>query len=206
MIKVTLNQIGNNEPLNLIGSVKILSFIPNTPIVFLFDEHHDNLNNCIDKNIENAIELINNGNIVVVGVESHTGGKEWNIADKCYFEYEDSDKNYKDQKIGRVTKFFDVLSKKYENLVRGVECEAYSDELSNYVGNLSFEEIPINIERSKHYIKSLFELRLQLNIDGNLILNCGRDHNTHIEEWINKGKIDGIAGYKASYIRLNTFE
>jgi hypothetical protein len=200
-----LHDLGIEMPLNLEGDLRILRAEKGLPIVFLFDEHHGDLNSCIDKNIENAIELIDKGNIVIVGVESHTGGKEWNSDDKSYIEYGGSEKDYINRIIGNPTKFFDGLSSnEFVNLVKGVECEAFSDELAEYKGNLPFIEIPINITRTKHFIRTLFELREQLNSSGNLILNCGRDHNTHIAEWIDNGEIDNIAGFRANYIRINT--
>ncbi|WP_396194988.1 hypothetical protein [Flavobacterium sp.] len=209
MLKVTLNQIGNSEPLNLIGSVEILSLTPNTPIVFLIDEHHKNLNGCIDTNIENTKELIEKANVVLVGVESLAGGIEWNKENERYVE-DDSDVKlynfYKSTWTNGCTTFADSISINHNNKVIGVESMGMMDKIIENIYNGLFTDVtedPINLERSKHYIKTLFENRIELNLQGNLILNCGSNHNSHIEEWINNGEIEEIAGIKASYIRLN---
>lgn len=205
-----LKNYGIEEPVEVIGSLTFLKFKTGLPTVFLFDEHHGNLNNCINKNIANAIELITKGHVVLVGVESLAGGKSWDYKNQKYSEvYPDKKlddffvKNYKSS----VTKFAVEVAKNFKNGIRGIECFGMMHIIMEDIVLDKYQEVqshPLNIERSKHFIKTLFE---SYNVkDGNLILNCGSEHNTHIVNWINNGEIDGITGIEANYIRINTID
>jgi hypothetical protein len=203
MIKVTLNKIGKNEPLNLIGSVEILSLIPNTPIVFLIDEMHDD-EVIVQNNVNNANELIRNANVNYIGVESHLGGYEWDT-EKQDYNYEEYDNSFK---LNGSALFTNNFIPEKRNYVYGVECyeifnKIFIDLRMNKYSDITIH--PLNKLRSKHFLKTIIE-KWNINQNGNLILNCGRDHNSHIEQWINNGTIDDIAGVKASYIRLNAFD
>jgi hypothetical protein len=201
-----LKNFGFDLTIELIGNVTFLRTEIGLPIVFLFDEHHGNLNNCIDKNIVNAIELIYNGNVVLVGVESLAGGKSWDIENRIYSD-DYPNKKFDDLFIkeykSSVTKFADEVKKVQNNSVCGVECYGMTHIISEDISLGNYHDVkthPLNIERSKHFLQTLFENDLN---NGNLILNCGSDHITHIEEWILSEEIDNIAGYKANYIRIN---
>lgn len=210
-----LQNIGIETPLNLEGDLRILREEKGLPIVFLFDEHHENLNNCIDKNKENARELIDKGSIKLVGVESFAGGKAWDYDKQTY------DELYLDRKFdecfiklykSNCILFADCIIKINPNLITGVECWGMMRRIpydftegKKYFGK-EIATHHLHKERSKHFIETLFEKRNRLNLDGNLILNCGSNHNTHIEEWINSGEIDEIAKFRANYVRINTID
>lgn len=204
-----LNKFGISSPVKLIGEIKILRCEEGIPTIFLFDEHHGNLNNCIDKNILNAKELIKNGNVGLVGVESLAGGKAWDPENQVYSEH------YFDKKLDDTfiktyksdsPQFANEISKVLANGVCGVECWAMTHRIQKdslaekYLGAA---DNPLNIKRSEHFIKTLFA-NYNTTI-GNLILNCGSHHNDHIEEWISTKTIDSLIGLKANYIRTNTF-
>ena len=211
-----LKNIGIDEPLELFGSLTNLSIYYKAPIVFLFDEHHGNKNDCIIKNIENAKSLINNVNIALIGVESLAGGTEWDEETGDYVTDDLNEKYYKEVIINgwknNCTTFCDALSINNSHLIIGVESvgmmnkievDIYNDnpaDISNAITNH-----PLSKLRSKHFIKTLLEHYSSKQLTGNLILNCGSNHNEHIEEWIKGGEIDEIVGVKATYVRINNF-
>ncbi len=209
-----LQNFGIEPMLELRGSLRILRNEIGLPLVFLIDENHDNSNNCIDKNIEDAKELIVNAEVVLIGVESLAGGKEWSIDDEDYCNNDFNGKFYKLQESNwknNCTKFADELSIKHKSKIFGVESMGMMEkiEIDALEGNPYFQRDisthPLNKVRSKHFIQTLFEhYNLLQTAGGNLILNCGRNHNTDIEEWIESGEIDAIAGYRANYLRLNS--
>lgn len=211
MSEHNLQRFGIQTPLNLLGDLRFLLEENGLPVVFLIDEHHGNLNGCIDSNIKNAIELIDKANVVLVGVESHYGGFVWDEYERGYTDEE----NYSLVSIKTITntqpKFATSIKDKYPKIVFGVEClgllnNIEMDYIHKRVNNIPLPDHPFQRERSKHFIKTLFRIMSKSNLEGNLILNCGRDHNTHIEEWIVSGEIHDIAGFKASYIRLNAIK
>ena len=204
-------EYGLEQPLNLFGSIEILHIETNSPIVFLIDETHDN-DISTDYNVKNAVELITKANVDIIGVESHRGGRVW---DQYYGKYLStfeirSVKQYK-AAVNTYPYFALHIPVNYQDFVFGVECEGM---LSKIHCNLAVDDNPyfgkpvvnhpLNIERSKHFIRTLFEIRERVNRKGNLILNCGSNHNTHIKEWVDLGEIEIITECKASYIRLNT--
>ncbi len=211
--EIDLNILGIDLPINLYGSHQILRPELNLPVVFLIDEIHDNTNNCIEKNVENARELIDIANVKIIGVESMAGGRRWDYETECYDEDEYHDKYYaKEEKEfrGGNTLFADGVRAYNQNIVFGVESIGMSDTLERKLLNqeISITEVkdsPINKARSRHFIRTLFDYWKSNSKNGNLILNCGADHNSHFEEWINNGEIDNIAGVKAAYVRLNTY-
>ncbi|HET6225103.1 MAG TPA: hypothetical protein VFF27_02420 [Bacteroidia bacterium] len=207
--KYNFMEVGIKSPLNLNGDLQTLRNEAGLPIVFLIDESHDNLNSCINKNIENAIELIKNADVRIIGVESRYGGKLWNEGDEEYEEENDNANDYK----GGCTTFEDGLKEEYENYLFGVESFGIMSKIACSFGKGngldSIDKISdhhLNKLRSKHFIKTLFEHHQANEVKGNLLLNCGRDHNTHIEEWIKSGEIDEIANHRANYIRINTID
>ena len=95
----------------------------------------------------------------------------------------------------------------------GVECRDMLDKIQcdlsisdniHYGNPVSLH--PLNKDRSKHFIKTLFEHWNSKGSTGNLILNCGLNHNNHIVEFIEDDHIENITGVKANYIRLNTIK
>ncbi len=214
--KYDTKNIGIYKPLELFGSITNLSISYKAPIVFLFDEHHGNENDCIIKNIENAKSLIRDGNIVLIGVESLAGGTEWDEETGDYVTDDLNEKYYKEVIINRwknnCTTLSDALSIENTHMIIGVESVGMMNkiEVDIYIDN------PVDIRnfitkhylsklRSKHFIKTLLEHYSSKQLIGNLILNCGSNHNEHIEEWINSGEIDEIVGVKATYLRINNF-
>lgn len=203
-----LNKFGITTPVTLEGEVRTLRFEEGLPTAFLFDENHSNLNNCIDKNILNAIELINKGRVTIIGVESLAGGKSWDTENReyneVYFDKKADDYYVKEYKSAG-TKFADEVKKVTKDGICGVECWGMMHNISEDIVLKKYIEAsihPLNIKRSEHFIKTLFE-KYSIN-KGNLILNCGSNHNAHIEKWVMDGEIDLRVGTKANYIRINT--
>lgn len=211
-----LSQMGLSDAIELSGNLTIVRDMGIAPIVFLFDEHHGNLNNCIDKNIQNAEILITNANIALVGVESLAGGKEWDEETEDYVVDDSNERYYKEYILkdwkSNCTKFSDEVIKISHEIVLGVESVGMMNKVevdiidSNPIDqSAAIRSHPLTRLRSKHFISTIGEKYKRDNLNGNIILNCGSEHNDHIIEWVNSGEIDTIIGMHANYVRLNTF-
>lgn len=206
-----LINLGIETPLNLEGDLRVLREEEGLPVVFLFDEEHLSTH-CLNNNLYNANELITNANIGIIAVESHSGGQVWNSNLNSYMEV---DEEYDNGSINispvNIWPNFANGLKNNVNYIYGVECYFMMQQINDEIlesGNQHYGkdiiEHPFNVERSKHFIRTLFEFKIKFNRNGNLILNCGRDHNTDIENWINTNEIDEIAQFRANYVRINT--
>ena len=198
--------LGVDSPLDITGTITVLSEEPNLPFVFLFDEKHkDEI--CLKNNLLNAVQLLENTNVNIIGVESHSGGKQWDQYYKVYLDDEDFDERDDNVITNEWPNFAIELRENYANCIYGVECKGMFEKMycNLVVNDNEILDHPLNKERSKHFIKTLFELRRLYEKSGNLILNCGRDHNTHIVEMIRDNSITEITGYQANYIRFNAF-
>jgi hypothetical protein len=188
--------------LQLNGNVKVIRNDPSLPFVFLFDENHDNENECIDKNIENAKELISNTNIEIIGVESLAGGRDWNEDTREYVTDDSNEKYYREVTLKKwksnCTRFADELSNIYPSLVFGVESVGMMNSIEDPNDRIMHQK------RSKHFIITLFGIYHDQKLNGNLILNSGSNHNDDIETWILNGEIDAIAGTRSNYVRIDT--
>lgn len=198
-----LSLVGIDKLLNLSGKIEILYCLKGLPIVFLFDEEHNN-DKCAENNIANAIELILKAKVEVIGVESHFGGRFWDKSENAYDDDEPYDEGKKELPKNDYPYFADRLRNKYKDYIFGVESFeiASSFELDAKGDTTS----PLNLMRTEHMVLTLFEHRTRINSNGNLILNCGQNHINHIETWIRNGEIEAIARFKASYLRINTID
>lgn len=177
------------------------------PTVFLIDEHH-NHNFSTDNNIEIARDLISNNSLRLIGVESHYGGYKYDNGTRRY-ENEYCEAEVCTHTIANTyTRFIDELSN--ENVIRiGVESEGLSDQIVfDAIENPIYRSQPYlhvnSIFRSIHFIITLFEEYKRRNIAGNLMLNCGSNHNNHIQMFIEQHIIDGITLTPASYYRIRS--
>lgn len=198
--------LGIDSSLNITGTITVIKEGLNLPFVFLFDEHHGNLNNCIDKNIENGIELVTHADVVLAGVESHSGGDEWNQYEQDYYndgsryDCEISDLNV----VNTAPNFAIEINRQNNLLVCGIECRDILDKIQCNPLKMGISDHPLNIKRSRHFVKTLFEHYNSINSNGNIILNCGQNHNSHIQEWVLNNEIESITNNEANYIRINT--
>lgn len=197
----------NTAHVALTGSFQVLRYDKDAPIIFLIDEYHceqeviDERSKAIDENILIALNLVRYGGVTFAGVESHTGGQIWSdLSEKYTDEYDDGTKQ---DPYNNCPKFADGLRAEGV-LVFGVECEKMADSLYGDC-SASKENIKahkLNKERSKHFIRTLSELRTRNKLNGNAILNAGSEHNSHIRKWVESGEIDKIVDMRYSYIRL----
>ncbi len=197
-----LRDLGIEQPIRILGNLLKLSSERATPVVFLVDETH--AVDCIRQNIENSKELMEYCGIAFAGVESHTGGFKW---DDCYQhtytgEF-DSGENL--TPVNSYPQFAEGL-RRLGLPVFGVECQGLSNELEcDLIDNPSGGPIAsrqLNLARSEHFIRTLFQMRDKHGLDGNMILNVGGNHNTHICNWIQDGSIEARVGHRAAYVRL----
>lgn len=200
----TFPDYGIERPVSLLGCVTPLLPGRGVPVVFLIDENHG-IDECIEQNIVNARALVQTAGVTLVGVESHRGGFEW-------FEGKYSsrfDPGTNRMPVNRCPKFAEEMLKTHPGIVFGVECLGMSDEQecncavndNPYFGK-PIKDHPLDAARSQHFIYTLFEMQTRHGRGGNLILNAGGDHNSHIEQWIKDGSIEARARRKAAYVRV----
>lgn len=199
-----LRRLGLPIDLNLEGQVSLIRIVENAPTIFLFDEIHNNLDS-ININIRNAFELIEKANIEIVGVESHSGGRNWNELEN---EYDDT-RYPPNIWVNIKPNMYEEINNLYPGLAHGVESHGMLTKLGELIakGQLNINDVgdhPLNQLRSRHFIITLFNLREELNFNKNAILNCGLNHNNHFEEMIRTCEIDEITNSEANYIRINT--
>jgi hypothetical protein len=210
-----------NESLsNLEGTSEILYFEEGLPIVFLFDENHDD-ENVIQRNIINAGSLIDNADVELVGVESRFGGQFWSEKTRTYGGPPNEIRLYNDQVelannqnalIATRINMFERWVNQIEGITfTGIDSLNMTNVISDLWNNREINEEtmvnhPINIMRSIHFIKTILEVHNDEQINGNIIINCGRDHNIHIENMINNPEIEIISAHRASYVRINTID
>jgi hypothetical protein len=199
-----MNEAQLNEVLaNLEGTSEILHFEEEVPIVFLFDEEHHNME-CKRANIRNALSLINEANILLIGLESRLGGRNWSEKNEEY-----DDERYNLFYNCEFKEFEEALMINHPEKLTGVESIGMRTKILDLWGKGEIDQhtMPdhyVNMLRSKHFIRTLFEEYRSNHYEGNLLLNCGQDHNTHIANWIVESKIDKITGQRASYVSINT--
>lgn len=195
---------GIGNPTSIIGGLRILLPGTDVPVIFLIDENHGS-DACIKQNLANAREMIEKAAVKLIGVESHAGGEEWDIHEERYNGRFDMGEDA--NPVSDCPKFADEMRSSAAKVL-GVESRSMSGEQQGdfRVGGSWYgkEEKghPLNKKRSEHFVRTLFELRRRHNLNGNLILNAGGDHNSHIEGWVRDGTIEAKAGQKAAYVRL----
>lgn len=196
-----LQSCGIKKTIHILGDLQVLLPSAYAPVVFLIDERH--ADDCINQNLQNAKELAEHCEILFAGVESGYGGWEWDDLNHIYTKKFNAGSNA----IGanKCPQFAQSLEK-LGVLPLGVECQGLANELEcdladNPNGGM-VRDRPYNLKRSEHFIRTIFQLRKGLARNGNVILNVGGDHNTHIAEWVRNGSIQLKTGCKAAYVRL----
>ena len=167
MASVDLTAVGIANPVAIDGSVSIAAANPGTPILFLLQEHHATLAT-IQENIDNAQELINTANVDLIGAESHSAD-------------EDIDQL---TRINNQPAFADHFSQQATRIVgieyRDVFNHLDQDTSTDAWGGVTVRTHPLNIVRSFAFVGSLFRTRNFDALTGNIILNAGGEHVSHI--------------------------
>lgn len=197
-----LQEYGIAGPIKIVGALTKLLPKSDVPIVFLIDETHEA--ECIAQNTAIADVLVEQCNVSLIGVESRTGGFKWD--DIYHHDYtSDFDCGEDSTPINDWPGFAEHMSRSRVKVV-GVECQGLSNELEcDLMDNPPpppIKDRKFNVLRSEHFIRTLFQLRRHYNLTGNLILNVGGNHNSHIASWITNQTIDTKAGQGAAYVRL----
>ena len=204
----TFPDYGIEHPVSLIGRVTPLLPGRGVPVVFLLDENHG-IDECIEQNIANARALVQSAGVTLIGVESHAGGFLWDDYEGKYYPFDQKRYDNGDDlsPLNTCPTFADRLRGSGATLV-GVECRGMlnQQECDFAPGNewhgKPAGDHPLNVLRSEHYIRTLLEMRSQRGLTGNLILNAGGAHISHIEQWIRNASIEAKAKGKAAYVRV----
>lgn len=191
---------------NLISPfAKVLVEIPDAPVVFLIDEYHGD-ERSTKENIFHATALVRHARVTLIGVESHSGGFEWDQFTEDYVYDCDDDPPFdagEDETPVNTWPMFAEATRLLSAKVVGVESWGMLSKQDSECKTA--EEVrahPLNAQRSEHFIKTLFKLHARNGSVGNLILNAGSEHNHHIASWIADGSIAAKAGDNASYVRI----
>ncbi|MEI6781980.1 MAG: hypothetical protein WCQ21_13790 [Verrucomicrobiota bacterium] len=203
----TFPDYGIERPVSLLGGVTPLLPGRDVPVVFLIDENHG-IDECINQNIANARSLVQSAGVTLIDVESHAGGYQWDDYEGKYHPFDQNrcDNGDNSSPLNTCPKFADSLRGAGATIV-GVECRGMLDQQQcDFVPGGSWEgrpagEHPLNALRSEHYIRTLLEMRSRRGLTGNLILNAGGAHISHIEQWIRDASIEAKANAKAAYVR-----
>jgi hypothetical protein len=199
-----LQDYGLTQPINIVGQIERLLPGQGVPIVFLIDENHGS-DECIKQNIANATELVLKTGVTLIGVESHRGGLEWSDYDEGKYTT-GFDMGENQEPVNTRPQFADNMRASRAKVL-GVECLGMSNqqEPDFYEGGSwhgkPMKDHPLDRQRSEHFVRTLFELRRRHKLDGNLILNAGGDHISHIAGFIKDGIIETLAQQKAAYVR-----
>lgn len=180
------------------------------PTVFLIDElHHDR---SIIDNIKIASSLIDKYDVKIIGVEGYSSlGCSFNKSNKDFSFAGDFDSDLtKCECINDCAYFAQTMKRKNIKIV-GVDSKELCTEMENDAEKGTWPKEfnshhPNNYYRSRFFLKVLFYEYNKLGGNGNMILNCGSDHNSHIFYSIYNNDIDSIINFRASYIRLRSFD
>jgi hypothetical protein len=177
----------------------------------------------LEPNVSNAIKLILEGGVKLVGLESHLGGRVWEYGkykthwqDGIFIDLQSPITPVKHSTEGtdsllKHTQFADGLIEyvEKENLslnLKGVECEGLHDEVHCLIcdGGDKSEIERLHEFRSKHFLETLLHY-YRGDSRGNMILNVGKNHCQHIEKWVTEEILDMIGkdALDFSYIRVS---
>lgn len=162
----------------------VLRSTPGAPTLFLLDEFH-HCDACTDDNARIADSLFSSG-VCLVGVEGFEGGREW--------VYHNQQPQYSQRVVSdvvsRTTGISDYprFAQKLLDLSRpvvGIDCAGLCDqvEVEMYEGTWlpSMGRHPNHHRRSLHFVGTLFAAATARRVSGDLLLNCGAEHNADIE-------------------------
>jgi hypothetical protein len=161
-----------------------LRVVDGSPTIYLIDEYH-HCKSCIDDNIVIAKKLFQSG-VVIAGVEGYEGGMEYDEYDRKYKSMRCNADISESTRIGDCPDFAKTLHS-CGLLTVGVDCRGLANEIEVdvYEGRCKSDEVskhPNQFRRSEHFIRTLLDEVRKRNLDGDLILNCGSNHNEDIEK------------------------
>jgi hypothetical protein len=193
-----LNHLGIEHVLQIEGTLTEVNTAPNQPIVFLIDESHGHAPS-IGENIANVQQLIDHANVRLIGVESHHPS-DMGIGDQASDLVEATFANHFNDLPGVVVAEQDEMLN-----VRGVESRELFELMEQDTVDIPEADravYPVNYLRSYYFLLALFRHRRRLELDGNLVLNAGRNHIDHIRQLVAQGGAQQLAGTAASYIHI----
>lgn len=172
--------------------------------IYLFDEYHG-CDDCTDENIRHAEYLLDRS-VVLAGVEGFAGGRRYDSQDGEYVDEWVSGECTDATQIGSYPNFANALMEKGHR-VTGVDCRGLSDEIEIDIveGRFSPEDVaehPNQRRRSIHFLTTLITEADNRDLGGDLLLNCGSDHNMRIQEMLMSGKTPDPEWESYNYVRF----
>ncbi len=162
---------------------RVLRTNPGAPTLFLLDEFH-HCDACTDDNVRIADRLFKSG-VRLAGVEGFNGGREWvyhGQQQPHYTERVVSGDVRGTCGISDYPRFAEQLLELALPVV-GVDCAGMCDqaEVEMYEGTWKTGRHPNHHRRSLHFVATLFATARAEGVTGDLLLNCGAEHNADIE-------------------------
>lgn len=189
MTQYNLAHLGVQHLLEIEGVLTEVDIAAGGPIVFLIDESHGHAAS-IAQNVANVEHLIEHANVRLIGVESHhpadvgIGEQAGDVVDPT---------------------FANDLSGNPDADIAGVESLELFGLMDNDTGAMPPAEIaayPVNYLRSYFFLTALFRHRRHRAVNGNIVLNAGRNHINHIRQLIGWGGAHQLAGTAARYVHI----
>ena len=172
------------------------------PTLYLIDEyHHDDLST--DANIKWVSSWIDPGE-ALIGVEGFSGGEDYH---PLLALHKDSERPVGlERQIGGYPRFAHALSEKGYR-VEGVDSESIQEDiLENPMDSAeSLSRDPRHESRSKHFVETLLIRANELQEFGDLVLNCGAEHNDDVEKFIYAKSVPDLANYNVRRVTSKEF-
>lgn len=159
--------------------VTVVPGAPDAPIVFLLDENHDVFGS-IKENIANASALVSGAGVMAIGIENVPAGHDDFAATQASSPYFLPIPN-QPAPAGP----FERAIREQGYRVVGIDSPGWIDQIVTDCGehqSAGAAKHPGQVERSKHFVRALFEDFQASRSTGNLLINSGADHNGHIME------------------------
>jgi hypothetical protein len=147
-----------------------------SPMVFLLDEYHSN-SAVIEENIAIAKQLVSRERVRLIGVEDRPAKRDFGVqetSDSYFLPMPPQARQPRPFERAMLDEGFVVVGVDSPSLLEKV----ISDRAK--WSHAPIDEIPAQIERSNHFIRSFFEQFSAQGQSGNGLICCGTAHNLRI--------------------------
>lgn len=167
-----------------------LSLLPNSPlatmgpdgaegpIVFLLDEDHG-IPQVVDENVAIADVLVKEFGVTVIGVEDYPARSDyWNVDQPQPPSFLQAM-----PRQPHTQRRFEKAMRSCEYLVVGIDSAGWIEQILNEHSVSPAMDVAKHhgqVERSKHFVRAIFDEYRARSLTGNALINCGANHNDHI--------------------------
>ena len=159
-------------------SADVVPGAPDAPVVWLLDEYHQH-EASIGQNIDIALALLAQDAAGLVGVEDYYAEDDLYDGGEAYVEPHPPSDLPQAASADEPSRFAMAVYA-VGHAVIGVDSEAWVNQFLGEPGGGPVGDHPAQWGRSMHFLRSLLSQYAARNASGNVILNCGSNHNTHL--------------------------